>query len=315
MKPAVKRDWTPDSELGRRKPAHRTPQVIIYHPMSEFQNKTIREKLQCGIARLFPSRILAASLAEKLAKLSPADLQASLKSLLKQLECVEQSNSTLWETVATVTRELEQWGYLSFSQSGEDAVLYHFLRNQPTGFYVDVGANHPVRFSNTYLFYLLGWNGVNVEPTVGSKIIFDKCRPRDINLEVAVGDAGKDTLFIFEETCFNTMNSNVAEHVISSKTSVLVERRVVEKIPLTEVFDLYAKHVCIDFLSVDAEGLDEEILGSNNWEKYRPRYVVAERHTNDPVRATEPETILESAGYKTVGQTPFSVIYRDPKNT
>jgi hypothetical protein len=65
----------------------------------------------------------------------------------------------------------------SYSQEGEDMILQRIFENQPCGFYVDVGAHHPKRFSNTYFFYKKGWRGINIEAMVGSRQLFNKMRP------------------------------------------------------------------------------------------------------------------------------------------
>src|SRR5688500_16965318 len=70
----------------------------------------------------------------------------------------------------------------SFSSAAEDMILRHLLgSDKMDGFYVDVGAFHPTLFSNTYFFYLNGWRGINLEARPGSKQLFDKVRPRDVN--------------------------------------------------------------------------------------------------------------------------------------
>lgn len=53
---------------------------------------------------------------------------------------------------------------ISFAQNGEDIRLLRAFIEQPTGFWVDVGANHPINDSVTKLFSLRGWRGINVEP-------------------------------------------------------------------------------------------------------------------------------------------------------
>ena len=74
----------------------------------------------------------------------------------------------------------------SYSQEGEDRILQRLFENQTPGFYVDIGAHHPRRFSNTYIFYKQGWRGINVDATPGSMFLFRVFRKRDINLEIAV---------------------------------------------------------------------------------------------------------------------------------
>lgn len=75
----------------------------------------------------------------------------------------------------------------SYSQNGEDRVLWRYFERQRNGFYVDIGAHHPFRFSNTALFYEANWRGINVDAMPNSMKAFNKYRKRDVNLESAVG--------------------------------------------------------------------------------------------------------------------------------
>lgn len=74
---------------------------------------------------------------------------------------------------------------ISFSQFGEDLILQHLLPDK--GFYIDVGANHPVTHSNTWLFYQNGWRGITVEPNPCLAGLHRTRRPRDVVLAAAVG--------------------------------------------------------------------------------------------------------------------------------
>lgn len=78
----------------------------------------------------------------------------------------------------------------SYAQQGEDLILREILNYASTGFYVDVGAHHPFRFSNTYLFYKQGWRGINIDAMPGSMTLFHRFRPRDINIECGVANNG-----------------------------------------------------------------------------------------------------------------------------
>jgi FkbM family methyltransferase len=201
-------------------------------------------------------------------------------------------------------------GMLSFSQSGEDAVFKALTRNKKNGFFVDVGAHHPIRFSNTFSLYLDGWRGINIDPIPGIQKIFDSIRPEDINLEYAVGKRESSFFYQFYEGAYNTFDQNIAESIINKKISKLIQKISINKFPLAEVLD---KHLpdnkTIDLLSVDAEGLDVEILNTNNWEKYRPLYICAECHTTDDSRSMNPKHVLEKNGYKFAVQTEFSTFY------
>jgi len=194
---------------------------------------------------------------------------------------------------------------ICYGQDGEDLILNRLLNGQAQGFYVDVGAHHPVRFSNTYLFYKRGWRGISIDAMPGSMKIFDKVRPRDINIECGVaGSAGKLKYYRFNEPALNTFDAAEAEqknkppyHLIDT-VEVAVERLDV----------LLQKHLPagqqIDFLSVDVEGKDEEVLRSNNWARFRPRFILAETLRTDMLAlgACPVVQFLGRVGYKPVSK-------------
>lgn len=172
-----------------------------------------------------------------------------------------------------------QWENRSWSQEGEDQILRRIFERQSTGFYVDVGAHHPKRFSNTYLFYRYGWRGINIDAMPGSMLAFEKSRPRDINLELGIG-AEEDTLdyYVFNEPALNGFSKEISQERHDSDSAYQIYSVIkVDVLPLTVVLD---KHLPIgqriDFLSVDVEGLDLEVLKSNDWNKYRPKFVLTE---------------------------------------
>src|SRR5690554_5496726 len=77
---------------------------------------------------------------------------------------------------------------INYSQEGEDQVLKRIFENQNSGFYVDIGAYHPFKYSNTMHFYRQGWRGINIDASKNSMVEFNKHRPKDINIELAVSD-------------------------------------------------------------------------------------------------------------------------------
>jgi FkbM family methyltransferase len=179
--------------------------------------------------------------------------------------------------------------YLSCSQFGEDMVVRSLLDDVEKGFYVDVGAHHPVYYSNTYHFYMRGWRGINIDPLPGGMEAFDVLRPRDVNLEMCIGPrvGEKRTYFVFEQAAYNTCDPGAAAAVLASGRSRLKEERRVDCMALPEILDRYMPaDRQLDLLSLDVEGLDEDILRSLDWDRYRPRVITFERHGLDPLRLT-----------------------------
>jgi len=176
-----------------------------------------------------------------------------------------------------LARLLDTYGRVSYAQEGEDLLLERMFGRRKQGFYVDVGAHHPVRFSNTYLLYRRGWRGINIDAMPGSMDMFRRLRPLDINLESAIGlgDA-RLTYYVFKEKALNTFDKVLAEERMRSGRA-LASKLEIRTRPLA---DLLGEHVPtmqrIDVLSVDVEGLDLDVLKSNDWQRVRPRVVIVE---------------------------------------
>ncbi len=174
--------------------------------------------------------------------------------------------------------ELLEFGTISYSQEGEDLILKRIFENKQTGFFVDVGAHHPKRFSNTYLFYQRGWRGINIDPMPGIMQKFNHIRPNDINIEAAISDKKENlTYYIFNEPALNTFSETEAKKKDGLNNYKIIEKKIIEVSRLDEFLDKYLpKNQNIDFISIDVEGLDLNVLRSNNWTKYRPKIVLAE---------------------------------------
>jgi len=188
---------------------------------------------------------------------------------------------------------------VSYAQNHEDVLLDRaFPRGKP-GFYIDVGANEPVRNSVTKHFYELGWHGINIEPATYPFGLLAAERDRDVNLNVAVSDAdGELTLYELppDVSGGSTLSdANAARHREAGHPAV---ERTVATLTLAEICERHAD-ATIDFLSVDVEGHEREVLAGADWNKWRPRILLVE--------ATEPtmtipthekwEDILLGAGY------------------
>ena len=172
----------------------------------------------------------------------------------------------------------DPWGCVSYSQEGEDLILARIFEDRLTGFYVDIGAHHPFRFSNTCLFYRRGWQGINIDAMPGSMRIFRKHRPKDINLEIGVGERREKLPFhMFNDSALNGFSSDLSIERDETTTYFIEDVVSIDVVPLGEILDEHLpSDQGIDFMSVDVEGHDLQVLKSNDWERYRPKYVLVE---------------------------------------
>lgn len=190
-------------------------------------------------------------------------------------------------------------------------ILRRLFEDREPGTYVDVGAHHPWRFSNTYWFYREGWSGLNVDATPGSMEAFRRARPRDRNVEAAVaGDARTITFFTFDEPALNTFDPAAVERAKLGGYRVVEER----ELPTTTLAALLHEHLPggrIDFLSVDVEGLDAEVLESNDWDAFVPEVVLAETlgQALDDVQASPIAGVLSRQGYSLLAKTANTAIF------
>lgn len=202
----------------------------------------------------------------------------------------------------------------SYSQEGEDMILNKYLENIKDGYYIDIGAHHPKRFSNTYLFYKKGWKGINIDARPGSMKLFDRLRPLDVNLELGLSGVNENlTFYIFNEPALNTFDETLAKERSTNSKYFITESRRVKCLPLNEVLDKYLPiGKIITFLSIDIEGFDLYVLKTNNWELYRPQYIVVESYSIlfEDVLNSEIYVFLKEKNYSLVAKSYYSLIFK-----
>lgn len=212
------------------------------------------------------------------------------------------------------TRVLDSYNQRAYAQEGEDLILAAIFADQPRGFYVDVGAHHPQRFSNTYRLYRLGWHGVNIDATPGSMAPFRRLRPRDCNLELAVAEQpGELLLYRFADPALNTFDPRLAAARAHAGHAPIAVQPVMAQ-PLATILGAYLPAgQSIDLLSVDVEGLDLGVLRSNDWERFPARCVLVECDidlcavTGHPVYQ-----FLAPLGYRPVARTTRTLVLVRP---
>jgi FkbM family methyltransferase len=204
---------------------------------------------------------------------------------------------------------------LSFSQYGEDLMLAVSLLPGRRGRYVDVGAYHPWRTSNTYKLYLRGWSGVTIEPNPDVAPLFRRVRPRDAHVVSGVApEVGELTYYRFADGKLNTFSEGQARVYLDQGAPGLDPLRVACR-PLQDILD---EHACgpIDLLSIDCEGYDLAALQSLDFGRCRPTAVIIEDYEAFEKLKTgagnsQIEVLLRAKAYAPVGQTMYSSLYVD----
>lgn len=206
----------------------------------------------------------------------------------------------------------------SFSQKGEDLVIEKFIGDKKKGFYVDIGAHNPNIFNNTKRFYMKGWHGINIEPNPRLIKEFFKQRPRDINLNIGIKNkSGIVTFFEFAPDSLSTFSKK------ETKENLKLGYRLNQKlqIPVLKLSEVLGKYLVpkIDFISIDTEGLDLEVLESNDWKKFRPTIVCVETGDFPSMitreRKINKKTLIDKYmiknGYKEYFDNGLNAIYLD----
>lgn len=148
---------------------------------------------------------------------------------------------------------------------------------------MDVGAYDPTEFSNTRHFYDLGWSGIDIEPIPERAERFRARRPRDTTLNVGVAAArGVLTFYELDPATLSTFHRAEAERCAAFPGHRIVAERDIPVLPLREILAEHAGGRRIDFLSIDTEGLEDDVIRSNDWDRFRPVALLIEYRRYHP---------------------------------
>ena len=246
------------------------------------------------------------------------DLKIMTSHILKKLLKSILPKSAIEKLIYFKNNNLDGYALKSYSQEGEDMILRRLFEKQQTGFYVDVGAHHPKRFSNTYFFYKKGWRGINIDAMPDSMIPFNKIRPRDINIEKPVSDKKQVlTYYAFNEPALNGFSKELSDTRPNKNNNYhKIFEKDIETSTLTEILDNnLPQNQEIDFLSIDVEGLDFMVLISNDFKKYKPKVILIEilGSSLKGLENNEITKFLEQYNYSVYAKAVNTVLYIDNK--
>ena len=162
----------------------------------------------------------------------------------------------------------------SYSFNSVDLIIDYIFKDKKNGFYLDVGAQHPVSNNNTYLLFKRGWKGINIDLDKKNIELFQTIRPEDINLNFALSDSEKevDLFFYHEASPINTLSEKVSSF---QKAKVNKVKKINTKMLNNVLEDLnFRNH--IDYMNLDVEGHEIQVLSGFNISKYKPSVVSVE---------------------------------------
>jgi FkbM family methyltransferase len=202
---------------------------------------------------------------------------------------------------------------VSYAQNREDIIMDGFFDGKQSGVYVDVGANHPVADSVTKFFYLKGWTGVHIEPNPKLARLIRIDRPKDHVIEKGIALKTEERTFrIYDNTGLSTFSNEIMaesgnvydsfkDHYQDVVTNVDTLKNVLDSIPNLSP---------IDFMKIDVEGLELEVIKSNDWKVYHPELICIEaNHAKESWH-----DLLENLGYKRFFNDGLNDYYADKKS-
>jgi len=198
-----------------------------------------------------------------------------------------------------------------YSYGGIDSVVNDIFKNQKNGFYVDVGAQHPIKNNNTYLLHKKGWEGINIDLDQKNINLFNVSRKKDCNICAAISSLEKDAnLYYYHEgSPVNTLSREVADR----QKAIIKETRAIRTKTLTSILENSKfKNKEIDFLSIDVEGVELEVLQGLNLNIYKPKIIVVELLDLDSkkleIKNLNINNVINSEIYKYIEKNNYTMI-------
>lgn len=205
----------------------------------------------------------------------------------------------------------------SYAQCGEDLIIDFIFTDlsidKPS--YIDIGAHHPRYINNTFLFYQKGARGINIEPDPILFSEFTSMRKEDINLNIGIGEKNVEAdFFIMSDPSLNTFIKTEAEERVKENKNLSIKD--VKKIAVKPVAEIIRQHCdgnYPDLLSIDVEGLDEEIIRSIDFSGHAPKVMCVETLTfstsGNGIKKLELIEFVKSKGYMAYADTFINTIF------
>ena len=193
----------------------------------------------------------------------------------------------------------------SYGATGEDVLINKIFKNKIDGYFVDVGALHPINGSLTYNLSKKGWKGLNIDLLRENIILFNFFRKKDKNINLAISkNKGVINAYIFERgSGVNTTNKKWADKwkkKIGKNYSIIK----IKKNSLNNVFSYYKVNKKFELLNIDVEGHEIDVLKGINFKNIRPKIITIEIHVKktEQIFKTEIYKLLKKNNYELISQ-------------
>ena len=187
---------------------------------------------------------------------------------------------------------------------GEDLIISDLTKNIKNGFYVDAGCYHPLHLSNTYLLYKRSWNGINIDISEFSIKLFNYLRPNDVNINSAVSNTEKEISFYYQKKL--SQLSTIKKEISNERMQGNIKEKKIKSLKLNSILNQSKfKNRQIDFLNIDVEGADFEVLKSLDFTIYEPKIICIEIMEKN-IFESEIYNFLKDINYKKIWSSKSS---------
>lgn len=196
-----------------------------------------------------------------------------------------------------------------YSIFGEDKFISNYFKKKLTGFYIDVGCYHPLDGNNTQLLYKKGWNGINVDINFFSIELFNFLRKNDINIHSGISQKkGNLTMYYRREiNMLNTLDKKIAKiHFRNGYKTKKVQANTLNFF----INKNFRKLEKIDFLNIDVEGSEINVLKSIDFKRYKPQLICVEIHNTKKLYDTNYRYLRSNAIYKYLINKKYKVVWK-----
>lgn len=163
---------------------------------------------------------------------------------------------------------------ISYSFNGVDLIINYIFKNKINGFYLDIGAQHPISNNNTYILHKRGWGGINIDLDKKNIELFKIARPKELNLNYAVSNTEglTDLYFYHDASPINTLSSEVSKF----QNANIKKIKKIHTKSLNSILQNINTERHIDYMNIDVEDYEEKVLEGFDINKYKPSVISIE---------------------------------------